>query len=1024
MSTSVCLAVYRLMRGATLLLMIILGAWPQEARGQAPANEEPASATVITATTFTDANVELASASASAMPAANSASCGGGAAPNIFYRVTPTFATDVTVHAGEGARTIVVYASEDAVLTQAEAQAVSATPNNNCEPRTMLTFAAEAGTRYYIAIALLGPGPTTADVTITQAPPPPANDLPENATVVSTPTFSDANVNMASATSSVLPASNTADCSSGSAPDLFYRFQPTTAREITVSVSGDGFVLFYESDDAVFTQAENEVTTVSPNNLCAPTSTTATLTAQAGVSYYAAVITSVDATVSVQVTQTPLNDAPEDATELTTLPLTESDVPFSGAEQTSVPAADVAGCTSGRGDVFYRFTPTTRSRIRVVVDEASIVLFYASSDATLTQAEAQAVAVTPNNNCEHRDASVPSSLVAEPGVTYYIAIAGFRVREGTITITEAPLNDEPSEATVVTANSFTETDAPFGSATNSSVPAADTPGCLSGVVPDLFYRITPSLANDITVSLDGASGIIVFYASDDATLTQAEAQAVTVSPNNNCVSRSTATLTAEAGTSYYVAVGVVSGSPAPDVTIRQRPRNDAPEDALLVTSSNFSQANVAFSQAESSSVPAANIAACPGAAPFVFYRFTAGAAGTITVGHDGSGTSLVLFFASDDATLTQAEAQAVNVSPNNNCQLRTSATLTAEAGVTYYVALTSTSDATVTLASTVALTPANDTPVNALHVTEASFVDANVGFSGAQSDGVPAADVANCTGVLPDVFYRFTPVSAGEVTVDLSNTGGPQVILFFVSNDAVLTQAEAQAVTVAPNNACTTKTSATLTAEAGVSYYLAVGSTIDTSVRFTSTTALPVEFTDFVATTSGERAHLAWETASETNNAGFHIEHATSASDWITLSFLPGHGTTLEAQRYTYTAEDLVPGTHRFRLRQVDYDGTFGYSPEVEVSVEMAEAFRLSPVYPNPFNPEASVTLSVRERQQVTVTVHDLLGREVAHLFDGELAGQHAHLLRLDGSRWTSGLYVVRVVGERFTATQTVTLLK
>ncbi|GAB5519452.1 MAG: hypothetical protein RhofKO_17030 [Rhodothermales bacterium] len=189
--------------------------------------------------------------------------------------------------------------------------------------------------------------------------------------------------------------------------------------------------------------------------------------------------------------------------------------------------------------------------------------------------------------------------------------------------------------------------------------------------------------------------------------------------------------------------------------------------------------------------------------------------------------------------------------------------------------------------------------------------------------------------------------------------------------------------------------------------------------------SLPVELIDFIATTDGDRAHLAWQTASETNNAGFQIEHQpTGTAAWHTLGFTPGHGTTLEAQRYTYTADGLTPGTHRFRLTQVDYDGTFDYSPEIEVSIEIADAFNLSQVYPNPFNPEASVTLSVRERQQVRVTVYDLLGREVARLFDGELASQKGQLLRLDGSQWTSGLYVVRAVGERFTATQVVTLLK
>ncbi|GAB5519457.1 MAG: hypothetical protein RhofKO_17080 [Rhodothermales bacterium] len=58
------------------------------------------------------------------------------------------------------------------------------------------------------------------------------------------------------------------------------------------------------------------------------------------------------------------------------------------------------------------------------------------------------------------------------------------------------------------------------------------------------------------------------------------------------------------------------------------------------------------------------------------------------------------------------------------------------------------------------------------------------------------------------------------------------------------------------------------------------------------------------------------------------------------------------------------------------------------------------------------------------VTVHDLMGREVARLYDGSLASNQIQLFHLDGSDWPSGLYVLWVAGERFSATQTITLLK
>ncbi|GAB5519456.1 MAG: hypothetical protein RhofKO_17070 [Rhodothermales bacterium] len=319
---------------------------------------------------------------------------------------------------------------------------------------------------------------------------------------------------------------------------------------------------------------------------------------------------------------------------------------------------------------------------------------------------------------------------------------------------------------------------------------------------------------------------------------------------------------------------------------------------------------------------------------------------------------MLLFYESEDAVLSQNEAQWVSVSPTNNCSFRSAATLSAEAGKTYYLAVVGTVDLTLTL--TMALAPPNDDPSDAIVVTTSNFTDANIAFSNAQSNSVPAADQNDCTIDRRDVFYTFTATTAGEVTVSRAGDGSG-FIIFYESDNATLTRSEAQRVTVTPNNDCTSKTTATLTAEAGTTYYVAVTSFGEDSVTFTSTAALPVELTAFTATVDGDAAHLAWETASETNNAGFRIEHwHPGDAAWTERGFAYGHGTTLEAQRYRFTAEGLVPGSHRFRLRQVDYDGTFEYSPEIEVSVELAEAFQLSEAYPNPFNPEANVMLSVR----------------------------------------------------------------
>ena len=194
-------------------------------------------------------------------------------------------------------------------------------------------------------------------------------------------------------------------------------------------------------------------------------------------------------------------------------------------------------------------------------------------------------------------------------------------------------------------------------------------------------------------------------------------------------------------------------------------------------------------------------------------------------------------------------------------------------------------------------------------------------------------------------------------------------------------------------------------------------------VLFLDEAELPVELTAFTATAAGADVLLSWQTAAETNNAGFEIEQRRAGA-WARIGFVEGHGTTLEPQRYHHRVEELSAGTYRFRLKQVDFDGAFAYSPEVEVAVGVPGAFHLSAAYPNPFNPETQFTLQLAQAQHVAVAVYDAVGRQVALLHEGPLEGGQTHRFRFTAAALPSGIYLVRVVGEQFSAARQVVLMK
>ena len=192
-----------------------------------------------------------------------------------------------------------------------------------------------------------------------------------------------------------------------------------------------------------------------------------------------------------------------------------------------------------------------------------------------------------------------------------------------------------------------------------------------------------------------------------------------------------------------------------------------------------------------------------------------------------------------------------------------------------------------------------------------------------------------------------------------------------------------------------------------------------------TTTPLPVELTAFSAVADGGHVDLSWQTASEVNNAGFHVEgRRPGETTYEPLAFLEGSGTTPKATTYRYRTSELAPGRYRFRLKQVDHDGLASYSAEIEAAVELAERFVLEPAYPNPFNPQATVRFALRESEEVRVALYDLLGRRVALLFEGRPVAGEMQAVMIDGAGLPSGTYVVRLTGHSFSQTQAVTLMK
>ncbi len=186
---------------------------------------------------------------------------------------------------------------------------------------------------------------------------------------------------------------------------------------------------------------------------------------------------------------------------------------------------------------------------------------------------------------------------------------------------------------------------------------------------------------------------------------------------------------------------------------------------------------------------------------------------------------------------------------------------------------------------------------------------------------------------------------------------------------------------------------------------------------------IPVELSTFRAKVSGNSIILYWETATETNNAGFEIERRTEETGFEKIGFAEGAGTVTSPGSYSFTDNWLTKGKFLYRLKQTDYDGTFSYSHEIEAEVAEELSYSLSQNYPNPFNPSTGIGYVLAEPGFVRLTVINAAGELVAEpVQEFQTAG--AHKVTFDASALPSGIYLYRLKSGNFCMTRKMILVR
>lgn len=181
---------------------------------------------------------------------------------------------------------------------------------------------------------------------------------------------------------------------------------------------------------------------------------------------------------------------------------------------------------------------------------------------------------------------------------------------------------------------------------------------------------------------------------------------------------------------------------------------------------------------------------------------------------------------------------------------------------------------------------------------------------------------------------------------------------------------------------------------------------------------LPVELTDFVATTIKNEVILDWFTGGEINNERFEIQRVDldylgdlnpNDMPFYTVGMLRGMGNSSNMNHYKFIDRNLKTGRYLYRLKQVDYNSNFIFHllPD-EVVVGVPDKLNISQNYPNPFNPVTKIDFELPVDGFVSLKLFDINGKEVMDLVNEYRTSGYQTLI-VNGSSLPSGVYYYRL---------------
>ena len=186
----------------------------------------------------------------------------------------------------------------------------------------------------------------------------------------------------------------------------------------------------------------------------------------------------------------------------------------------------------------------------------------------------------------------------------------------------------------------------------------------------------------------------------------------------------------------------------------------------------------------------------------------------------------------------------------------------------------------------------------------------------------------------------------------------------------------------------------------------------DTAIGEVNVGNLPVDLINFDGWSNGKSNQLIWETATEFNNDRFVLERSVDGKNFSAVATVKGKGFSSKRAAYTYSDYDIKGMTYYYRLRQIDFDGTFSLSNIVCIQPEVTgNAINLNRLFPNPASGNINIEIASKSKTTVDVVIYSIGGQSVFKV--QRMLSSGSNLINLDISGLGKANYILRVYDKK-----------